>query len=145
MTTTIEPFITNEKDAPGVHLDGNITFQSGEKIEHSYVFGRIEDKKLKRSTKDCYAIGIITDCGCENDPLNVQIFGANSGTMKVRVSQSVSMGDLIASDDNGFACVVTNQVSDSTVILGLALGEASPGELVEFTPYTVLRKSSLNI
>lgn len=119
----------------GTHSEGNITFKAAETISERYTFGALDGNRIAiANEKNKRAIAVITDCGRENDPINVQVMGSNAGTMKVLASGSILAGERIIANTEGKAESFEEQPEGSYRICGIALTNAMPGQCVEFTP-----------
>lgn len=118
----------------GTHSDGNITLKAGTRINERYLFGALVKGKITPVSKGCRAIAVITDCGAEDDYVNVQFMGSNAGTMKVLAAGTIEAGEHILSNHSGKAVSLLDQDPGSYQICGIALTSATTGQCVEFTP-----------
>lgn len=119
----------------GIHNEGNITFSAAKTIKERFLFGAFVDGKITPVENGKHrAIAVITDCANQNDPINVQILGSNSSTMKVLADGVITIGDFITVNASSKAVSLENQTKGSYQICGVALSNASAGQHVEFTP-----------
>lgn len=119
----------------GTHNSGNITFKANQPINDRYIFGALVNGMITPANgKNHPAIAVITDCATNNEPVNAQILGSNTGTMKVLADSTITAGEHILANPLGKAVSFQEQTPGSYQICGIALTNAIKGQCVEFTP-----------
>jgi len=127
----------------GTHSEGNITFTTSHNIAERYLFGTLENGKLRAagSGKEAQALGVITDAAAAGDAINIQVLGSNAGTMKALAGSKILAGEFITADANSRACSLETQEAGNYNVYGIALSNAEAGQCVEFTPTLGLQKA----
>lgn len=132
----------------GSHSEGNITFTAEAPFNERYLFAHVRSGRLTSPagkgniTSGRRAIGIATDTAASKDSINIQIFGSNTSTLKVIAGSVITTGDLLTSDASSKATNYQTEPSGAYFIYGIALTDAQPAQLVEFTPTPGLEKTT---
>lgn len=144
----MKSFLIASNSTTGAYSEGNMTFTAESAFNERYLFSHIHSgKKASPAGKGDVAsgkraLGIATDIASVNQPINVQIFGSNASTMKVVAGGTITAGDFLTSDAASKAINYQTATAAGThFIYGIALSDAAPGQLVEFTPTPGLEKT----
>lgn len=128
--------------ARGRHKNSYLSLKASADFNQKYCFvafhadaGCIQLVNTNRVADGNAAIGIITDEAKTGEYLNVQVLNSNSGTCLVRTAEDIIQGSAITSNNAGLARPVQGLAGGNTYFAyGVALHNASAGELLEFTP-----------
>lgn len=128
----------------GTHNEGNITFKLANQVLLGKPFGIL----LYNNSVDLAGSGslnrplcVINDLGFKGDHVSVNILGSNASTMQASAASDIKIGDLITSNQDSLAVPINNLIPGTYHIVGIAISNASSGELVEFTPTLGLEKT----
>jgi hypothetical protein len=70
------------------------------------------------------------------DPVCVEVFGSNAGTLNVLVGEDLPAGALLTVNDQGQAISLDAlKVAGTYAVLGLSLQAGKSGQVIEFTPW----------
>lgn len=128
--------------ARGTHKNGCLSLRASADLNQKYCFvafhadaGCIQLVTTNRVADGNAAIGVNTDEAKAGEHLNVQVLNSSSGTCLVRTVADVVQGQAITSNNAGLALPVGGLAGGNTYFAyGVALHNASAGELLEFTP-----------
>lgn len=135
------PIIAANAAPTGVTPSGQRTYLAENAITAKHLFGKQgtaanEIDLAGNSVTDTGSrpLGVITDEGAADEPVNVALLGATGSTMMVTAGLAISPGDLLTSDGSSTARPLAERVPGTYYIAGIALTAAAAGELVEFLP-----------
>lgn len=126
----------------GRHKHGCLSLKASADFNQKYCFvafhadaGCIQLVNTNRVADGNAAIGVITDEAKAGEYLNVDILNSNSGTCLIRTAEDILQGQAITSNNAGLARPIQGLAGgNSYFAYGVALHNASAGELLEFTP-----------
>ncbi len=129
--------------AEGIHESGNITKLSDGAITTRYLLAKIGtdiDHVDLAGTADI-PLGVITDeASAAGLPVNVALFGAAAGTLKVVASAAITAGALVVSAASGKVRTLPG-TTGTYYIIGRALVAASAdGDIVEIAPMPCIQR-----
>lgn len=80
--------------------------------------------------------GVILEGRTTSGKSSIGIFGTMSGTVRLKLSGTVSAGDKVQQAADG--TVVTDAAAGARVLVGVALEDGVSGDLIEVAPFTPL-------